>query len=129
MDAKRAATHSSKYFLATTILGIVALALIGYGGVLAQPAFEHGLPSGPHLADAVPGLALAAAGVVIYRFGASWALYTTLTAAHEDALDDTLDTARVKSDIVSVLDDRLSDMQTDLQSANRELRELKRDDD
>jgi hypothetical protein len=80
------------------------------------------------VSEALPGLVLAVAGVAIYRFGESWALYTTLTAAHEEALSTTFDTERVKADIVSVLDDRLADMQNDLQSVNRELRKLKEDD-
>jgi hypothetical protein len=52
----------------------------------------------------------------------------TLTGAVEEQLTDTFDTEHVKSDIVSVLDDRLADMQQDLQSVNRELREATSDD-
>ena len=128
MDAKRSAVHAGKYFLLTTLLGVVALALVGYGAVLAEPALADGLTTSERLSEALPGLALAAVGVAVYRFGESWALYTTLTDAHEEALADTYDTERVKADIVSVLDDRLSDMQNDLQSVNRELRKLKEDD-
>jgi hypothetical protein len=128
MDAKRAAVHSGKYFLLTTLFGVVALVLVGLGGVLAEPALAQGLTTGERVGEAVPGLALAAVGVAIYRFGKSWALYVTLTAAHEEALADTFDTERVKSDIVAILDDRLADMQNNLQSVNRELRKIKEDD-
>ncbi|SEW06163.1 hypothetical protein [Halobacterium jilantaiense] len=128
MDAKRSAVHAGKYFLLTTLLGVVALALVGYGAVLAEPALADGLTTGERVSEAVPGLALAAVGVAVYRFGESWALYATLTDAHEEALSDTYDTERVKADIVSVLDDRLADMQNDLQSVNRELRKFKEDD-
>jgi hypothetical protein len=96
--------------------------------VLTEPALAEGLTTSERVSEALPGLALAALGIAVYRFGESWALYTTLTAAHEEALADTYDTERVKSDIVSVLDDRLSDMQNDLQSVNRELRKLKEED-
>jgi len=129
MDAKRSAVHAGKYFLLTTLLGAVALALVGYGAVLASdPVLADGLTTSERVSEALPGLALAVVGVAVYRFGESWALYTTLTDAHEEALSDTYDTERVKADIVSVLDDRLSDMQNDLQSVNRELRKLKEDD-
>jgi ABC-type proline/glycine betaine transport system permease subunit len=129
MDAKRSAVHAGKYFLLTTLLAVVALALVGYGAVLASdPALADGLTTSERVSQALPGLALAVVGVALYRFGESWALYATLTDAHEEALADTYDTERVKADIVSVLDNRLSDMQNDLQSVNRELRKLREDD-
>lgn len=128
MEAKRSAVHAGKYFLLTTLLGVVALALLGYGVVLAEPALADGLTTGERVSAALPGLVVAALGIAVYRFGESWSLYKTLTDAHEEALADTFDTEHVKSDIVSVVDDRLADMQNDLQSVNRELRKLKDDD-
>jgi hypothetical protein len=127
MDTKRSAVHAGKYFAVTTLFAVVGLALVTVGAILSEPALDTETTSG--LVSAIlPGAALAIVGIVIYRFGKAWALYKTLTAAHEEALADTFDTQRVKSDIVSVLDDRLADMQTDLQSVNRELRKLKEDD-
>jgi hypothetical protein len=127
MDTKRSAVHAGKYFAVTTLFAVVGLALVAVGAILSEPALDTETTSG--LVSAIlPGAALAIVGIVIYRFGKAWALYKTLTAAHEEALADTFDTQRVKSDIVSVLDDRLADMQTDLQSVNRELRKLKEDD-
>lgn len=127
MDTKRSAVHAGKYFAVTSLFAIIGLAFVAAGALVSQPALEAETTS--EIVSAVlPGLALALVGVVIYRFGKAWALYKTLTAAHEEALADTFDTQRVKSDIVSVLDDRLADMQTDLQSVNRELRKLKDDD-
>jgi hypothetical protein len=127
MDAKRSAVHASKYFLITSLFAVIGLSVIGAGAYLAQPALDTSSP-GELVSAALPGLAVAAVGIAIYRLGKAWALYKTLTAAHEEALADTFDTQHVKSDIVSVLDDRLSDMQNDLQSVNREVRKLKEDD-
>jgi hypothetical protein len=127
MDAKRSAVHAGKYFFATTLLAVVALGIIAYGATLAEPAIDTDSPAA--FVDAViPGLAVAAVGIALYRFGKSWALYKTLTSAHEEALADTFDTQRVKSDIVSVVDDRIADMQTEIQSVNREVRKLRDDD-
>jgi hypothetical protein len=127
MDAKRSAVHAGKYFLITSLFAVVGLGVIGAGAYLAQPALDTDTP-GALLSAALPGLVVAVVGIAIYRFGKAWALYKTLTAAHEEALADTFDTQHVKSDIVSVLDDRLSEMQNDLQSVNREVRKLKEDD-
>lgn len=127
MDAKRATVHSGKYFLITTLFALIGLGFVAAGAVLSQPALETETPSAL-VSALVPGIALAAVGILVYRFGKAWALYMTLTAAHEEALAETFDTQRVKSDIVSVVDERLSDMQTDLQSVNRELRKLREDD-
>ena len=127
MDTKRSAVHAGKYFLVTTLFAAVGVAFVAFGAFLSQGALEAGSTS-ELVSEALPGLALAVVGVLVYRFGEAWALYKTLTDAHEEALADTFDTQRVKSDIVSVLDDRLADMQTDLQSVNREIRKLKDDD-
>ena len=133
MDAKRAAVHAGKYFLFTSAFAIVGLALVGggvaLGGLEAWDILStDSSATGQALSVAAPGIVLAVVGLLVYRFGKAWSLYKTLTAANEDALSDTFDTQRVKSDIVSVVDDRLADMQNDLQSVNRELRKLKEDD-
>ncbi|MFC3478439.1 hypothetical protein [Halobacterium litoreum] len=127
MDAKRSAVHAGKYFAVTTLFAVVGLGIAAAGAMLAEPALDTD-SVGAFVSAAAPGIAVAVVGIAVYRFGKAWALYKTLTAAHEEALAETFDTQRVKSDIVSVLDDRLSDMQTDLQSVNRELRKLRDDD-
>jgi hypothetical protein len=127
MNAKRSAVHAGKYFLITSLFAVVGLGAVAGGAYLAEPALDAGTTN-EVISIALPGAALAVVGIVIYRFGKAWALYKTLTAANEEALADTFDTQHVKSDIVSVLDERLSDMQNDLQSVNREVRKLKEDD-
>lgn len=132
MDSKRSAVHAGKYFLLTSLFALVGLAFIAAGAALggaeAWETYNATESATQALAAAWLGIILAAIGLLVYRLGKAWALYKTLTDATEEALEDTYDTQRVKSDIVSVLDDRLSDMQTDLQSVNRELRKLRGDE-
>lgn len=131
MDAKRAFRWSGYYFALTTIATVVGLALIGAGAVVGgkagYDAYQAGTAATAALGTAAPGLALALVGVVVWRLGKAVAFYKTLTGAMEDELADTYDTEHVKADILSVLDDRLSDIQHDIQSMNRNVRKL--DDD
>ncbi|GGL70874.1 hypothetical protein [Halocalculus aciditolerans] len=134
MDSKRSFVHAGKYFVFTTLFGLLGVGLvaagIGYGAVNATTTTIAGSVAVPIPTTAgLPGLALAVVGVAVWRFGKAWALYHTLTNAHVDALGDAFDTQRVKSEVVSVVDDRLSDMQQDVQSVNREVRDLKKQDD
>ncbi|MFW6384671.1 MAG: hypothetical protein ACOCY7_00880 [Halodesulfurarchaeum sp.] len=132
MDSKRALSWAGKYFLITSVLTIVGLALVGAGLYFA---YQYGLGDMymgipyPTSGGSTAGLALAVVGVAVWRAGKAWAFYVTLTGAMEEELGDTFDTEHVKSDIVAVLDDRLADMQQDLQSVNREVRNLKADDE
>ena len=132
MDSKRSAVHASKYFLLTSLFALVGLAFVAggaaLGGAEALDTYNATESVTQALSEAWLGIVLAVIGLLVYRLGKAWALYKTLTDATEEALEDTYDTQRVKSDIVSVLDDRLSDMQTDLQSVNRELRKLRGDE-
>jgi len=132
MDWKRSFRWAGAYFAWTSLFALIGLVLVAVGVVMggrgAYADFQQNVATATILRHAAPGLALAFVGFLVYRFGKAWALYRTLTAAGKEDLSDTFDTQHVKSDIVSVLDDRLSDMQQDLQSVNRELRELKRED-
>ncbi|MDR5656803.1 hypothetical protein RH831_06370 [Halodesulfurarchaeum sp. HSR-GB] len=131
MERTRSLRWAGRYFLYTTGLGLLGLLLVGLGGYLAY----SGLMLGPETIYGVPyphvtstsffGIVPVVLGVVVWRAGKAWALYHTLSGAVSEELGDTYDTEHVKSDIVAVLDDRLADMQQDLQSVNREVRDLK----
>ncbi|GGL32045.1 hypothetical protein GCM10009037_14630 [Halarchaeum grantii] len=131
MNWKRAFRWAGAYFVWTVLFALVGVALVAGGAYLlaanATPTAVGPATVPVPTSAGLPGLALLVAGVAVYRFGKAWALYRTLTGAVSEDVADTYDTQRVKSDIVSVLDDRLSDMQQDLQSVNREMRELKRE--
>lgn len=132
MDSKRALRWSGYYFLLTTAAAVVGLAIVGAGVALGvaegYEAYQAGQTTTSALATAAPGLVVALVGIAVWRFGKAWAFYKTLTGATEEQLADTYDTEHVKADILSVLDDRLADMQQDVQSMNRSIRDLKKDD-
>jgi len=126
MERKRALNWAGKYFLLTTVLGLVGITLVAIGGYVAYTQASGSLYGFPRpTVRSLVGLVPILLGIVVWRAGKAWALYLTLTGAMEDELGDTFDTEHVKSDIVAVLDDRLADMQQDLQSVNREIRNLK----
>jgi hypothetical protein len=135
MDHSRALRFSGRYFLYTTLAGLLGLIAVAAGGYLIAtgislgPAGMNGIPLPVVSSQAYLGLVPIVLGVAIWRLGKAWALYTTLTGAMAEELEDTYDTEHVKSDIVAVLDDRLADMQQDLQSVNREVRDLKADEE
>ncbi|MFB6069761.1 MAG: hypothetical protein ABEJ76_01950 [Halanaeroarchaeum sp.] len=132
MESRRALAWAGRYFLLTAGFALVGLVLVGiglgYGGMQAWSIYQQ---SGPLAAarGAAPYLVIGVLGVLVWRFGKALSLYMTLTGAMEEQLAATFDTEHVKSDIVSVLDDRLADMQQDLQSVNRELRDVKQEAD
>lgn len=132
MDRRRSLSWAGKYFLITSGLALVGVALVALGIYVAysQGAGNlYGLGIPAPTGRSYLGLIPVVLGIAIWRGGKAWALYMTLTAAMEEELADTFDTEHVKSDIVAVLDDRLADMQQDLQSVNRELRNLKDSDE
>ncbi|MFW5965325.1 MAG: hypothetical protein ACOCY6_04450 [Halodesulfurarchaeum sp.] len=131
MERSRSLRWAGRYFLYTTGLAILGLAFVAVGGyllytgLLLGPERIAGVPY-PHLStQSYVGLVPLILGVAIWRFGKAWALYHTLTGAVREELGEEYDTEHVKSDIATLLDDRLSDMQQDIQSINRELRSIK----
>lgn len=134
MDSKRATRWAGLYFLATTVATVVGGAIIVgglfFGVVELYDTYQQtGDISQSALGDAAPGLFVAGVGVVVWRLGKAIAFYKMLTGAIAEELADTYDNQQVKSEILAVLDDRLSDMQQDIQSINREVRDLKDVDD
>ncbi|MFB6077545.1 MAG: hypothetical protein ABEJ80_01030 [Halarchaeum sp.] len=129
MDAKRSLRWAGSYFGWTLLFAIVG-ALLALGGVYvavanATQTAVQGVTVPVPTAASAAGLVLLVLGAAVYRAGKAWALYRTLTGAMEEQLADTYDTEHVKSDIASVVDDRLSDVQHEVQSVKREVRDLK----
>jgi len=129
MDAKRSLRWAGSYFGWTLLFAIVG-ALLALGGVYvavanATQTAVQGVTVPVPTAASAAGLVLLVLGAAVYRAGKAWALYRTLTGAMEEQLADTYDTEHVKSDIASVVDDRISDVQHEVQTVKREVRELK----
>lgn len=127
MKSKRAFTWAGYYLALSAVPTIVGLGMAGGGGYLVYRTYRDVGSVTTALGDSVGALALVAIGLVVWRLGQSWAFYKTLTAAVEDELSDTYDTEHVKADILSVLDDRLADMQLELQTMKGSLRDLQRE--
>ncbi len=129
MDAKRAVRYAGKYALLKSLGVLLAAVPVAIGGYNAYHFYNA--------ADAVSdfglafygSLALALVGLALWQFLTAWAFYTTLTDAISDDVADTYDTEKVKSDILSVLDNRLSDVQNDIQSVNRSVQDVTRPDE
>ncbi|MFB6119845.1 MAG: hypothetical protein ABEJ68_01865 [Halobacteriaceae archaeon] len=126
MDGSRPLYWSGLYTLAWSLAAAIGLALLGGGYFLgidvAIDMVQDGEPLRDVLETAAPGLAVAFLGLVVWRAVSAWAKYRTLIPAIRADLAETYDNERVKSEILSVLDERLSDMQQDLQGVQRELR-------
>ena len=131
MESRRALAWSARHFLITAAFALVGVALVGaglgYGGLQAWNIFQQTGNAVAAVRAVGPYLALGVLGILVWRFGKAFALYLTLTGAMDEQLADSFDTEHVKSDIVAILDDRLAEMQHDLQSVNRQLRDANSD--
>lgn len=125
MDAKRALQWSGYYFVLSTVFAAVGLVFVGAGAVVgvepAIDAYRADASTTAVLRTGALGLVLVLFGLGVWRLGKAWAFYRTLTAAVEEELSETFDTEHVKSDILSVLDDRLADMQRDVKGVHSDV--------
>jgi hypothetical protein len=116
----RDALSRAAYYKAVSWVGAlvgIALVLAGYyvaiGGVPANRAAAVDNATSP----AVVGAAVL--GFVVWQLASTVAFYRSLVEAVDAALADRFDPEVVKSDILSVLDERLADMQTQLEGTRR----------
>lgn len=132
MDAKRTLRWASYYFALSTAATLVGLAIVAVGATLglssAYGMYLDGASYGSILGTAAPGLVVAVLGVVVWRVGTAAAFYKTLTGAVDDEMGDRFDSERVKSEILSVLDERLSDMQFEIEQTRRKIDDANRED-
>lgn len=108
-------------------------AVLAAGFVLAGYYVElGGVPANADVAldnaTALPVLALGAVGVVVWQLLGAVAFYKSLVEAVDAALADRFDPEVVKSDILSVLDERLADMKQDTQRTRRLVERLGSED-
>lgn len=132
MDAKRTLRWAVYYFALSTAAALVGFAIVAVGATMglmsAYGMYLDGASTGAILGTAAPGLVVAAVGVVVWRIGSAAAFYWTLTGAVDDELGERFDSERVKSEILSVLDERLSDMQFEVEQTRRRIDDANRED-
>ena len=119
-DATKAA---ALYAVAWTVSAAVGAAIAGFGVVgWLLPAYvrlSQGAAPGSLLNLAAPGVVLVLVGLFLWKLGSTVARFRTLgpTVAADTA--ERLDTEAMKSDILSVIDERLADMKQDTQRTRR----------
>lgn len=132
MDASRSLRWAVYYVVLAGVATLVGGALVGAGVVLGIAEGYSQLESGAALSSALttaaPGLAVAFLGVVVWAVGSVTAFVRVFTAAVEEQMRERFDGEKVKSEILSVLDDRLSDVEHDVSEMRRQMSELKRED-
>jgi hypothetical protein len=122
MDRRRAVLWAGLYTIVASLVTLLGLAIIGgglaIGGKDVYDAYQAtGDVTTNVLWDAAPGIAIIVLGIVVLQLGTALALFFTLPNAISEELKETYDNERVKSEILTVLDDRLSTMERELQQA------------
>ncbi|MFB6186758.1 MAG: hypothetical protein ABEI86_07835 [Halobacteriaceae archaeon] len=135
MDTLRAMRWAVYYFIGSSIALLIGVVFVVLGWEFwLHSAVNTYLQTGTvntALRSAIPGIILSLIGFAIWRFGKWLVFYKTLTGAIKEDLTDEFDTEHVKSDIMSLLDSRLSDMQDEIRKSNRNTsqRQSQHDDD
>jgi len=119
------ARYLARWLLAAVVGGAIVVGGVALGG-LAELGFYGLTPTALRLADApAAGLAVIVVGLLVFRFGTAAAFIGVLVSATESQLRATLDTESLKSDILSVLDERLAEMHEELADTKRMVGEVK----
>ena len=126
---KWAGVYLATWIAATVVGGAIAAAGVALGGLapVGLGAYE---PASLQFGVAYPraGLAVLVLGVLAWKFGTALALIRTLTLSIESETAAQLNTETLKSDILSVLDDRLADMHQEVEETRRLVDRLGREE-
>ena len=132
MDASSSLRWAVYFVALAGVATLLGAGLLGAGVVLGLLAAYDQLAGGAALgtvaATAAPGLAVALLGVLVWTVGVAAAFFKVVTEAVEAQMRERFDGEKVKSEILSVLDDRLSDVEHDVEEVRRNVSELKRED-
>jgi uncharacterized membrane protein len=132
MDAKRSLRWALTYVALSAVAALLGGGLVAAGTVVGLGTAYEQLAAGAALrsvaATAAPGLALAVLGAVVWAVGSVAAFLKVFTEAVDEQMRDRFDSEKVKSEILSVLDDRLSEVERDVEETRRTVAELKRDE-
>ena len=116
------------WLVATAVAAAIIVGGIALGGLRAIGLY-HYTPFGLRLA-VYPraGLGVILLGLVAWKFGTAAALFRTFATIVELETARQLDTEVLKSDILSVMDDRLADMHQEIGATRRLVDRLSRSD-
>ena len=130
MDTTRALRWGGYYTALATLGAVLGLAIVAAGAALgigeALSMYFDGAGTTAVLTTAAPGLIVAAVGLLVWRLIAAVAFYKTVTGAVDEEMRERFDSERVKSEILSVLDDRLSDMQYEMERLRKQVDDINR---
>ena len=117
--ARSALTYAVGWTVATAVAAVVGGAGV-VGWVLPAYAWHvAGQPPTVVLRIAAPGLALVLLGLLGWKAATAVLHYRTLSAAFAVETAERLNTEAMKSDILSVMDERLADMKQDTLQTRR----------
>lgn len=111
-------------------LGLILVAIgvvVGFGTAVTSLVADP-LTPGPAIDRANPlvTLAFAMVGLVVWQVGKTLALFVTLPRAAGRSAARQFDSSRLRSEVLEGLDDRLAELQADVEETRRSVRELKR---
>ena len=123
MSESESSRLAAKYAVVWTVAAVVGAVLAGVGvWMWVLPAWAgllDGDPTAVVARTAAPGLALVVLGLLVWKVTAAVVLYRTLSAAFAAETAERLDTETMKSDILSVMDERLAEINRDTQQTRR----------
>ena len=125
---KSAATYAVAWTVSALVGGAIALAGVTRWLLPAYADYIGGAATAAVLRAAAPGLALLLVGLLVFKLASAIVHYRTLSAAFGAETEARLNTEAIKSDILSVLDDRLADMKQDTRRTRQTVERGSRED-
>ncbi|MEF8774326.1 MAG: hypothetical protein V5A23_09180 [Halobacteriales archaeon] len=119
MDVRQALKWTAIYRGTAWLLGLVALGSVYLGYYLSLGGAPLTLDAAIEGAGSVRFAVPALLGVLVWQAGKTVAYYKTVSQAIEREIAKEFDAEMIKSDILSVLDERLADMQTQIEGTRR----------
>jgi hypothetical protein len=125
---KWAGTYLGLWLVATAVAGGLVVAGIAIDGLAAVGLGSY-TPAALQIGTDSPiaGAVLLALGAIVWQFGTALAGFKTAVSAVEEETARHFDSESMKSDILTVLDDRLADMHQDISQTRRMVNRMSRE--
>jgi hypothetical protein len=130
MKLKSALRWTAIYRAVTLTSGVVMLAMVGASLYLGLDDTVRTLVYGNpwslrgQIGRVAAQVLLVVVGFVQWQLLTTVAYFKTLTEATEEQMAERFDSEKVKSEVLSVLDDRLAEMQTELERTRKQVEDL-----